>query len=251
MIITLSNQKGGCGKSSTAVSLATGLRHRGYKTLLVDTDPQASASDTYQADQSKPSIHDVFNGTDIRTAIQRTKVGDIVAGSLEMSAADMTYTKQGREFILRKQFEAVKGDYDYIIIDTPPALGIITINALTAADKVIIPVQADRYSINGIAQLHDTIQTVREYSNPKLEIDGILLTRYNNRTILSRDMTDNIGEISTVLRSKVYTATIRQSVVMQEAQAMQCSVFAYQPDSTVAQDYSAFIKEFMGGVRIG
>ena len=243
--IAICQQKGGVGKSSTAVTLAYGLQGRGKKVLLIDTDPQCNASDNCRALQTEATLYNVFTGTPAREAIQCANFMDIIPGSIEMSAADMQFTKQGREYILKKALEPLQKAYDYIVIDTPPALGIITINALTAADKVIIPMQADRYSMQGIRQLSDTITTVREYSNPELKMAGILLTRYNHRTILARDVAVAVNDAAKVMGTFVYRKAIRQGVAMQEAQAMQESIFSYAPTSGVAEDYQAFIDEFL------
>lgn len=251
-IIAIANQKGGVGKTTTATAMANGLRRRGFQTLLVDTDPQGNASDTYGAAKEKPTIYSVFTGeTDAETAIQKTEQGDIIPGDLRMSAADMQFTRQGREYILRKALRPMQARYDFIVIDTPPALGIVTINALTAAGSVIIPMLADRYSLQGINQLSDTIATVREYSNPELQVGGILLTRYNGRTVLSRDIRETIEELASMWNTVVFRTTIRQSVSLQESQTRQQSIFSYAPHSTTGEDYTAFLEELTGGVTVG
>lgn len=189
-IVAITNQKGGVGKTTTATALASGLNRKGFNTLLVDTDPQSNASDTYRA-TDKPTIYEVFeNKVSAVEVIQSTDQGDIIAGDLRMSAADMTFTKQGREYILKKALKPIESRYDYIIIDTPPALGIITINALTAAHSLIIPMLADRYSLQGIAQLSDTIETVKEYSNPDLK----LMESYLPVTIQEPYLTETSGK---------------------------------------------------------
>lgn len=248
-IVAVCNQKGGVGKTTTATALASGLNLRGHRTLLIDTDPQGNASDTYGADlEGKPTIYDVFRGVvTTANAIQSMEQGDIIPGDLQMSAADMQFTQTGREYILRKAIAPIAGQYDYIIIDTPPALGIITINALTAANELIIPMLADRYSLQGIAQLSDTINTVREYSNPALTVGGLLLTRYNGRTVLNRDVRDTITELAYTWNTKVFDTTIRQSIAVSEAQTQQESIFRYAPSSTTGQDYAAFVDEFERG----
>lgn len=248
-IIAICNQKGGVGKTTTATALASGLKLKGHRTLLIDTDPQGNASDTFGAVmEDMPTIYSVFTGSaEAPAAIQQTAQGDILPGDLRMSAADMTFTRQGREYILRKAIAPIAVRYDYIIIDTPPALGIITINALTAAHSLIIPMLADRYSLQGIAQLSDTINTVREYSNPDLTVDGILLTRYNARTVLNRDVRDTIAELAANWRTRVFNTAIRQSITISEAQTQQESIFAYAPASTTGQDYAAFVDEYERG----
>lgn len=244
-IVAIANQKGGVGKTTTATALASGLNRKEFKTLLIDTDPQSNASDTYDAIPDMPSIFDVFeNKVPAIEAIQSTNQGDIIAGNLRMSSADMTFTKQGREYILKKALKLIERQYDYIIIDTPPALGIITINALTAAHSLIIPMLADRYSLQGIAQLSETIKTVKEYSNPDLRIDGILLTRYNPRTVLNRDIREAIEEQAESWNTKVFATAIRQGIAVAEAQTQQESLFSYAPNSTVGKDYAAFVAEY-------
>lgn len=248
--VVIANQKGGVGKTTTATSLTAGLKLKGFNTLLVDTDPQANASDTFNISiDDKPTIYDIFRGTaSVDQTIQTTVQGDIIPGDLQMSAADIQFTKVGREHILRKALSSIKNRYDFIVIDTPPALGIITICALTAADSLIIPMIADRYSLQGIRQLSETIETIREYSNPDLKIDGILLTRYNARTVLSRDIRKTIDEISGTWGTRLFSSTIRQGVSLQESQTQQESIFSYAPDSTTGQDYAAFIDEYIGGL---
>lgn len=248
-IVAVCNQKGGVGKTTTATALASGLKLKGYKTLLVDTDPQGNATDTFGADMENSStVYTMFMGEcTAAAAIQPTEQGDIIPGDLRMSAADMTFTKQGREYLLKKALAPIAEQYDYIIIDTPPALGIITINALTAAHSLIIPMLADRYSLQGIAQLSETIGTVREYSNSDLVVDGILLTRYNGRTVLNRDVRETIEELAGNWSTKVFETTIRQSIAISEAQTQQESIFHYAPISTTGQDYTAFVDEYVGG----
>ena len=249
-IIAITNQKGGVGKTTTATALAAGLQMQGFRTLLVDTDPQGNASDTYGLDEDRPTVYDVFTGAvTAQEAIQHTAQGDLLPGDIQMSAADMTFTRQGREFILREALSPIAAQYDYLILDTPPALGVTTINALTAADSLIVPVLADRYSLKGINQLTDTIETVQKYSNPRLRIEGILLTRYNARMILSRDVRFTIEQMAESWNTKVFKTTIRQSVTIPESQTQQESIFHYAPDSTTGQDYAAFIEEFLKGER--
>lgn len=246
-IITISNQKGGVGKTTTAVTMAASLQNRGYKVLLVDTDPQANATDTYNADnRNHPTIFDVFEGeSTLEEAIQTTPLGDIVPGYLRMSGADKRYTENGREYILREALEPVTKCYDYILIDTPPALGIITVNAMTAADLLVIPTTAERYSMQGISQIWETIASVRKYSNQALQIDGLLLTKHTQRQIMTRKVAQAISNFANSQGTKVYDTAIRVSVSMQESQTRQSSIFEYDAGSTVAQDYDAFVSEFL------
>ena len=151
-------------------------------------------------------------------------------------------TQVGREYKLRDALK-VLSDYDVVILDTPPSLGILTINALTASTSIIIPANADFFSMYGISQLGETIESVKEYTNPRLKIDGVLLTRYTGRTILSRDMAENIGKLAERLETKVFKTTIREAVSVREAQVSQQSIFVQAPQAKVTQDYTDFINE--------
>ncbi len=246
-IIAVTNQKGGVGKSTTAEALAEGLNLKGYKVLLIDMDAQGSISLTSKADDSKPTIYDLltnkFNAQEVTQ--QRAQQADIIPSSQSMAHLELELTHTGKEHRLKEKLKPLTSIYDYIIIDTPPALGLTTVNALTAANSVIIPAQADIYSLQGIGQLYNTIEAIQEYTNPKLKIKGILLTRHNNRSILSRDMQDMTQETAERLNTFLYTVAIRENVSIREAQATKQSIFTYAPKSNAAVDYLAFIDEFL------
>lgn len=247
-IIAIANQKGGIGKTTTALAMSNYLHRLGLRSLLVDMDPQANASDTYQAELFEhKTMYDLFVGAPAIDCIQHTEQGDIIAGSLDMAMADSQFNQQGREYILKNALQPILGLYDYIVIDTPPALGIITVNSFTAATSVIIPMVADRYSMQGIAKLSLTVDTTRQYSNPDLVVDGILLTKYNPRVILNRQIKDMIVDISEQLHTKVYRTYIRSSIAISESQTCQQSIFSYDDHSTVASDYADFVKEYLEG----
>jgi chromosome partitioning protein len=158
-------------------------------------------------------------------------------------------TQTGKEYRIKEALQNLQGQYDFIIIDTPPALGTLTINALTAATEVIIPVQAETYSIQGIAQLYSTIQAVKAYCNPALTVAGMLLTRHNSRTILSRDMADTIAATARELGTRLFKSTIREGIAVKEAQARREPLFSYAPDSNPAQDYTRFVDEYLQNQR--
>ena len=153
----------------------------------------------------------------------------------------------GTEFRLREAIDVIRDDYDYVVIDTPPALGILTVNALTACTRAIIPAQADIYSFQGVSQLYKTITTVKRYCNPDLEVAGILLTRYSPRAILSRDVADMLSKTAEQIQTKLFNATIREAVSVKEAQANQTDVYEYNPKSNVSLDYEAFTEELLEG----
>lgn len=245
--IAIANQKGGIGKTTTAIAIATGLSHRGFNTLLVDADPQANSSDTFKAIlEDVITLYDVFEGCHIKEAIQITDIGHIVPGDLQLASADRLYGNRQKGFyILKEALAPLKKSYDYIIIDTPPSLGLMTLNALTAADSLIVPVFAERYSLKGIAQLAETINETRKYSNPKLTIDGILLTCFDGRTILARTLRDTLQEFAHILDTKLFDTKIRRSIAMGESQNEQDSIFNFAPNSTTALDYNDFITEYL------
>jgi chromosome partitioning protein len=154
-------------------------------------------------------------------------------------------TAVGKEYRLKEALEALQGNYDYAIIDTPPALGILTVNALTACTGVLIPAQADIYSLQGISQLYGTLQTVRKYCNPSLKVMGILLTRYSGRAIISREVAEMIEETAAQLHTKLYQTKIREATAIKEAQARRQSIYEYAPKSNATTDYKALIDEIL------
>ena len=246
-ILAVINQKGGVGKSTTAAAIAAGLLLKGYKVLAVDLDAQSNLTYNYAADNKRATALGLLTGEVTATdAIQHTKSGDIIAASKALAGADAFIADTGKEYRLKEALEDVKPLYDYIIIDTPPALGILTINALTAANSVIIPAQADIYSLQGIGQLHQTIETVKKYCNPALTIKGILATRYSSRTVLARDMTQLLEDTARELNTKLYSSKIRECVALKEAQASQQDIYSYSPRSNATADYTAFVEEVLG-----
>lgn len=246
-VYAIINQKGGVGKSTTAEALAGGLTARGARVLSVDLDAQANLSYTAGAKTDGPTALGVLTGeVEARAAIQHTAGGDVIAASRTLAGADGFITDTGKEYRLKEALEDIRGAYDFILIDTPPALGILTINALTACDSVIIPAQADIYSLQGIEQLAQTIKPVKKYCNPNLAVAGILLTRYNPRSVLSREVADLAGQLAEKLGTRLFRAAIREAIAVKEAQISQQSLFRYAPKSKVAEDYARFIAELLG-----
>lgn len=240
------SQKGGVGKSTTAAAIGAGARNMGFKALTVDLDPQGNLSLSMGADTSNQTILDVLTGgASASDAIQQTPQGDIIAASPALSSADMVLTETGKEYRLKEALAPVLPRYDYIILDTPPALGVLTVNALTACTGVIIPAQADLFSLQGITQLYSTVETVKRYCNPGMTVKGVLLTRYNPRSVLSREMRDLIDETAQQYGGGVFNTHIRENIALREAQARQENIFDYAPRSNGAADYGAFLKEII------
>lgn len=245
--IAIANRKGGVGKSTTAAALISGLTLTGFKTLGVDLDAQRNLTSTMNALDGAKTVLGVLTGeVDAREAIRHTEDGDIIPASKGLAGADTTIKDTGKEYRLREALEPLRGEYDYIILDCPPALGILTVNALTAADSVIIPAQADIYSLEGIEDLQEAVEPVRKYCNASLAIEGILLTRYSNRAVLSRDVMTLAERLAERLGTKVFNTSIREAIAVKEAQISRQSLFKYAPKANVTEDYKRFIEELTG-----
>ena len=244
--IAIINQKGGVGKSTTALAIGAGLILRGYKTLFVDLDAQGNLTYTLGAATNSYNALGVLQRPETaKEEIQHTEQGDIIASSPALAGADAQITQTGKEYRLKEALETVAGEYDYCIIDTPPALGILTINALTACTGAIIPAQADIYSLQGINQLEGTIEAVRKYCNPALTIMGIVLTRFNRRSIIRREIAEMLEQTADQLHTKLYKSHIRECTALVEAQATRRSIYKYSPKSNAAADYSALVNEIL------
>lgn len=243
-IIAVVNRRGGVGKTATAHALGAGLILKGNKVLFVDLDSQSNLS--YDLGVTKPDISamDVLTGeATAEQAILHTPQGDLIPASEDLATADTAITGTGKEYRLQEALQPLKEKYDYIIIDTPPALGTLTVNALTACAGAIIPAQAEIHSLQGIGLLNDAIEAVKKYCNRDLYIKGIVITRYNGRAVLSKDMRDNLEAIAAQLHTKVFKEPIRECISIKEAQAAQQSIFEYAPRSNAARDYMALIDE--------
>ena len=244
-VITVINQKGGVGKGTTAQNIGTGLKHlHKKKVLFIDLDAQGNLSYSLGANMQHLNSFDVItNSCDIKEAIQKTPQGDLICNSPNLSNADAHLKDTGKEFKLREALEPIRNEYDYIIIDTPPSLGILSINALTASDSVIIPSQADIFSLQGIGQLANTIEVVKKYCNPNLTIKGLVLTRYSSRSVLSRDIANMLDATAKQLNTKLFSTTIREGIAIKEAQANKENLYTYAPKSNPAIDYKNLVKE--------
>lgn len=248
-VVTVMNSKGGVSKTTTAWHLAVGLAKRGYKVLLCDLDAQTNLSFTAGVDllNEPTSIYDVFTGKasakDAVTSVYDNL--DIIPGDISLVSADRDFNQLGREKMLSK---ALKGlEYDYTVIDVPPSLGVMSENALTASDELIIPIQADIYGLQGISQLQGFIEDIRENSNAGLKIAGILVTRVNERTNLYSEMRKQFETVAERLGTKVFNAFVRNSVAVSEVLANQSNLFDEIPNGKATKDYNAFIDEYIGG----
>ena len=245
-VIAIVNRKGGVGKTATAQALGAGLIKKKKKVLYIDLDSQTNLSYGLGADISGLTSMDVLTGdATAKEAIQKTEQGDVIPGTEALAGADAIIDGTGKEYRLKEAIDGLQ--YDYIIIDTPAQLGTLTVNALTAATSVIIPVQAEIYSLQGIGQLARTIQTVKKYCNSDLVIMGMVITRYSSRAVLTRDMTELLEDTAKQLHTTVYTTKIRECIALKEAQARQQDIFTYSPSSNAAKDYEGLLTEILGG----
>lgn len=250
--VTITNQKGGVGKTTTAHILSAGLAKQGFRVLAIDIDPQTNLTYTagIEPQNTEATLYSFFKRTaspSIQAALPTEAGFFIIPGSLDLAGADMEFTQTGREYMLKEALQPLEESFDYCIIDTPPTLGILTVNALTASQKVIVPMGADIYSLQGLSQLQGLIDNVKRYSNHDLTIDGLLLTKYSPRAIINRQLKESLQEVAKQLQTKVYNTAIREAVAIKEVQFLQSNIFTEYPNANVTQDYTAFIKEFLKG----
>ena len=247
-IIAVTNQKGGVGKTTTAVNLAACLAYKGKKVLVVDSDPQGNASSGLgvHKDDVEFSIYDCLIDTEkTEEAIQKTLTrGLSVIPSLpELSAAEIELASQkNREFFLQKVLDKVKKDYDFIIIDSPPALGMLTINIMTAADSILIPIQCEYYSLEGLSQLISSVKNIKKSLNPNLEIEGILATMFDGRTNLSQQV---LEEVKKHFPDKVFATPIPRNVRLSEAPSYGQPIIKYDITSKGAEAYFALARDII------
>lgn len=251
--ITVINQKGGVGKTTTAAAIAAGLQKQGQKVLAIDLDGQGNLSLTWgiEKSQTKAGASDIIKGTgkDAAALTVSTPQGEIIPATGELAIMERELANQNATTRLREWLKENAAGYDYVVVDTPPALGVLAINALMAADTVVIPAQADIYSLQGIGQLHQTIAAVRKHGNPALKIAGILCTRHNGRTNLTKNITAMLENAAKKLGTKVFDTKIRECTAIKEAAAVGMNIFAYAPKSNGAIDYQAFLDELEGSMN--
>ena len=246
-IISVANQKGGVGKTTTTVNLSTILAKKGKKVLLIDADPQGNATSGLGIDKElEYSLYDVLiNEVDIMSTLQDTcvKTLKVCPSNMDLAGAEVELVSQmSREFRLKEKIDPIKDEFDYIIIDCPPSLGLITLNSFTAADSVLIPVQCEYYALEGLGQLLNTINLVKKHLNKNLEIEGAVLTMYDMRTNLSNQV---VKEVKRYFDDKVYKTVIPRNIKLSEAPSFGMPIGLYDPKSKGARAYEKLAREVL------
>jgi len=245
-VVAIANQKGGVGKTTTSVNLAAALALMGKKVLAVDIDPQGNTTSGFGINkaQAHASMYDVLiNGLEIKEAVRNTSIEglDILISNIQLAGAEIEMVPMlSRETIFKRALLPIRNDYDYILIDCPPSLGLITINALTAADKVLVPIQCEYYALEGLSQLVNTIKLVQKHLNPALAIEGVVLTMFDSRTNLSIQVVD---EVKKYFRDKVYRTIIPRNVRLGEAPSHGLPIILYDPRCVGAVAYTELAEE--------
>jgi len=242
-IIACSNHKGGVGKTTSVVNIGAGLSRLKKTVLLVDLDPQANLTQSFGVNNPEFTIYEALKGEHELVPIHIDKNLDIIASTLDLSGAEMELSSEaGREYIFTELLEPLINNYDYIIIDCPPSLGLLTINALTVADELFIPLQPHYLAIKGLTKIIEVKDKVKKRLNKKLEITGVFVTQYDKRKILHRDVVDTIN---TYFQDKVFNTKIRDNIALAEAPSTGTDIFRYDPKCFGAEDYMELCKEII------
>jgi chromosome partitioning protein len=246
IVISLLNHKGGVGKTTSSINIGAGLVELGKKVLLLDLDPQANLSLSLGIPRQKYTIYESIRGESELIPYHVKPNLDVITSSLDLSGAELELINEaGREYILRELFQPLQDDYDFIIIDCPPSLGLLTLNALTSSRYVIIPLQAQFLALQGLAKIKQVIDKVKFRLNKNLDIGGVVATMYDARKVLNRDVVETIHKF---FGEKVFKTYIRDNVALAEAPAQRKDIFSYSPSSPGANDYLELCKEILDRV---
>ncbi|MEQ1746490.1 MAG: ParA family protein [Saprospiraceae bacterium] len=247
IVVSLLNHKGGVGKTTSAINIGAGLVELGKKILLIDLDPQANLTISLGIPRQKCTIYEALRGEGELVPYTHKPNLDIITSSLDLSGAEMELINEaGREYILRELIGQVEADYDYVIIDCPPSLGLLTLNALTSSRFVLIPLQTEFLAVQGLAKIKQVIDKVRMRLNKQVEMAGVIATMYDSRRVLNRDVVDIIHKY---FGDKVFSTYIRDNIALAEAPAQRKDIFDYSPKSTGAVDYLDLCREFLARVE--
>ena len=244
-VITLSNHKGGVGKTTSTINIGAALHRQGKHVLLIDLDPQANLTQSLRliTDDIKHTIYGAIRGTAPLKPISVAEGFDVIPSTLDLSGAEIELSGEtGREYILKELLESVRPRYDFILIDSPPSLGLLTLNALTASDEVLIPLQAEYLATQGLSKLLEVVDKIQKRLNKSLSIGGVFITQYDGRKVLNRNVVDAVG----VRFSQYMLQTkIRDNVALAESPAAGLDIFRYSPKSNGADDYTALAVEIL------
>ncbi len=242
-IVTIGNHKGGVGKTTSAINIGAGLNKLGKQVLLIDLDPQANLSQSLGLMEPDRTIYGALRGEHPLQPIEILKGLDVIPSTLDLSGAEVEISGEaGREYILRELLEPLRATYDYILIDSPPSLGLLTINALTASQEVFIPLQAQYLALRGLSKLLEVIDKIKRRLNRDLKVGGVFITQYDSRKVLNRDVVATIEEH---FKDKLFYAKIRDNVALAEAPIQGVDIFRYSPKSYGAEDYLSLCMEII------
>lgn len=245
-IIAISNHKGGVGKTTSAINLGAAFTLQGYRVLLIDLDPQANLSQSLGVNKKAlaPTIYEALRGLAPLEPVEATKLLHVVPSSIDLAGAEVELAGElAREYILKNLLAEVEARYDFIIIDSPPNLGLLTVNALTACHSVYIPLQAQYLALQGVAKLLEIVAKIQRGLNKELQLGGVFLTQYDSRKVLNRDVLEAVKEY--FKGGEVLEAKIRDNVALAEAPAQGLDIFSYNPKSYGAEDYKALALEIL------
>ncbi len=248
-IVAIANQKGGVGKTTTAVNLSACVAENGKRVLLVDLDPQGNSTSGLGVDKSQVeySVYDVMiNEVPLKNAVLDTMIDSLklLPSGIELAGAEVELvTMMAREQVLKKVFAQMDEPYDYVFIDCPPSLGLLTLNSLTAADTLLVPIQCEFFALEGLSLLMNTVKLVRKSLNPTLDVEGVVLTMYDSRTNLSMQV---VEEVKKFFKNKVYDTIIPRSIRLGEAPSFGLPITKYAPSSAGSVAYTALAKEMIG-----
>ena len=242
-VISISNHKGGVGKTTSAINIGAGLNLLKKKVLLIDLDPQANLTQSLGLINEPINIYGALRGEYKLQPIEIIKGLDIIPSTLDLSGAEIELSSEpGREYILKELIEPLRASYDFIIIDSPPSLGLLTINSFTASDEILIPLQAQYLALQGLAKLVEVVDKIKGRLNKSLRVGGVFITQYDSRKVLNRDVVDTI---QAHFKDEVFKTKIRDNIALAEAPAQGLDIFRYSSKSYGAEDYLALSKEVL------
>jgi len=245
-IISISNHKGGVGKTTSTINIGAGLQRMSKRVLMVDLDPQANLSQSLGLIDQDRTVYGAIRGEYKLHPVEILPGLNLIPSTLDLSGAEIELSGEpGREYILKELLEPLRASYDYVLIDSPPSLGLLTINALTASDRIIIPLQAHYLALQGLTKLLEIIGRINKRLNRELRIGGVLITQYDSRKILNRDVAQAITDR---FKEDVFTTRIRDNIALAEAPTQGVDIFRYQPKSYGAEDYSSLCNEIVNRI---